>query len=105
MVVASDQSKQDGGGSPRGPIPRGRDAVGNAVDRPGCAGSLVSSVGRHQPRPDKPLSDFDGSLTEAALSRNFDRGLLARDRTLAASIVLRFRTFLDGGLLLPPPPA
>lgn len=39
------------------------------------------------------------NLTEAALGRNIELGLLVRDRALAASIVAHFRGLVDRGLL------
>jgi phosphatidylserine/phosphatidylglycerophosphate/cardiolipin synthase-like enzyme len=43
------------------------------------------------------------NLTEAALDRNIELGLLVRDRALAASVSTHFRTLIDRGLLLPLP--
>jgi len=43
------------------------------------------------------------NLTEAALDRNIELGLLVRDRNLATSISLHFRTLIDKGLLHPLP--
>ena len=45
------------------------------------------------------------NLTEAALDRNIELGLLVRDRALAASVSTHFRTLIDRGLLLPLPAA
>lgn len=39
------------------------------------------------------------NLTEAALERNFELGLLVRDKALAASISSHFRVLIDRGLL------
>lgn len=39
------------------------------------------------------------NLTEAALDRNIELGLLIRDRALAASISVHFRTLIERGLL------
>ena len=39
------------------------------------------------------------NLTEAAFDRNIELGLLVRDRTLAETTVLHFRTLIDKGLL------
>ena len=39
------------------------------------------------------------NLTEAALGRNIELGLLVRDRALAGSIVAHFRGLIDRGLL------
>ena len=43
------------------------------------------------------------NLTEAALDRNIELGLLTRDRSLAASIVMHFQTLIDHCLLIPIP--
>ena len=43
------------------------------------------------------------NLTEAALDRNIELGLLVRDRALAASVSCYFRGLIDRGLLLPLP--
>jgi len=43
------------------------------------------------------------NLTEAALERNIEMGLLVRDRALAASLVCHFRGLIDRGLLCPLP--
>lgn len=45
------------------------------------------------------------NLTEAALDRNIELGLLVRDGALATSISVHFRTLIDRGLLQPLPPA
>jgi phosphatidylserine/phosphatidylglycerophosphate/cardiolipin synthase-like enzyme len=45
------------------------------------------------------------NLTEAALDRNIELGLLVRDSALAASVATHFRTLIDQGLLLPLPTA
>jgi phosphatidylserine/phosphatidylglycerophosphate/cardiolipin synthase-like enzyme len=45
------------------------------------------------------------NLTEAALDRNIEIGLLVRDRALAASLVCHFRGLIDQGLLSPLPSA
>ena len=39
------------------------------------------------------------NLTEAAFDRNIELGLLVRDRTLAETTVIHFRTLIDKGLL------
>jgi hypothetical protein len=43
------------------------------------------------------------NLTEAALDRNIELGLLARDPALAASVSSYFRALIERGLLLPLP--
>lgn len=45
------------------------------------------------------------NLTEAALDRNIELGLLVRDHALAASVSTHFRTLIERGLLLPLPAA
>ena len=45
------------------------------------------------------------NLTEAALDRNFELGLLVRDRALAASVVSHFAILIDRELLKPLPAA
>jgi phosphatidylserine/phosphatidylglycerophosphate/cardiolipin synthase-like enzyme len=45
------------------------------------------------------------NLTEAALDRNIEIGLLVRDRALAASVVSHFSGLIDRGLLSPLPMA
>ena len=42
------------------------------------------------------------NLTEAAFDRNIELGLLARDRTLAATTMLHFRTLIEQGLAAAP---
>ena len=44
------------------------------------------------------------NLTEAAFDRNVELGLLVRDRTLAETAVLHFRTLIERGLLRQLPP-
>jgi phosphatidylserine/phosphatidylglycerophosphate/cardiolipin synthase-like enzyme len=43
------------------------------------------------------------NLTEAALDRNIEIGLLVRDRVLASSLICHFRGLIDRGLLSPLP--
>jgi len=43
------------------------------------------------------------NLTEAALDRNFELGLLVRDRALAASVTRHFQVLIERGLLSPLP--
>jgi phosphatidylserine/phosphatidylglycerophosphate/cardiolipin synthase-like enzyme len=45
------------------------------------------------------------NMTEAALDRNIEMGLLVRDRALAASIIAHFGGLIDRGLLCPLPMA
>lgn len=43
------------------------------------------------------------NLTDAALDRNIELGILVRDRSLAASVTSHFEGLIDAGLLLPMP--
>jgi phosphatidylserine/phosphatidylglycerophosphate/cardiolipin synthase-like enzyme len=52
---------------------------------------------------DEAVFVTSANLTEAALDRNIELGLLARDRALAASILAHFRGLIEGGLLSPLP--
>ncbi len=45
------------------------------------------------------------NLTEAALDRNIEVGLLVRDRALAATVSSHFRGLIERGLLHPLPMA
>ena len=45
------------------------------------------------------------NLTEAALDRNIELGLLVRDRALAATVSRHFGVLIERGLLRPLPPA
>jgi len=54
---------------------------------------------------DEALFVTSANLTEAALDRNIEVGLLVRDRALALSLVSHFRGLIDRGLLLPLPGA
>lgn len=54
---------------------------------------------------DEAVFVTSANLTEAALDRNIELGLLVRDRALAASIIGHFRTLIDLGLLKPLPMA
>jgi phosphatidylserine/phosphatidylglycerophosphate/cardiolipin synthase-like enzyme len=52
---------------------------------------------------DELLFVTSANLTEAALDRNIEVGLLVRDRALALSLSSHFRGLIDKGLLLPLP--
>ena len=54
---------------------------------------------------DEAVFITSANLTEAAFDRNIELGLLVRDRTLAATTVLHFRTLIeqDRLRLLPSP--
>ncbi|MDA2928740.1 DISARM system phospholipase D-like protein DrmC [Acidobacteria bacterium AH-259-O06] len=54
---------------------------------------------------DEAVFVTSANLTEAALDRNIEIGLLVRDRALAASVLSHFRGLIDQGLLLPLPMA
>ena len=49
---------------------------------------------------DEAVFITSANLTEAAFDRNIELGLLVRDRTLAATTVLHFRTLIEQELLL-----
>ena len=48
---------------------------------------------------DQAVFITSANLTEAALDRNIEMGLLVRDRALAASVTLHFRTLIEQGVL------
>jgi phosphatidylserine/phosphatidylglycerophosphate/cardiolipin synthase-like enzyme len=52
---------------------------------------------------DEAVFVTSANLTEAALERNIELGLLIRDRALAASVTLHFRVLIERGLLSPLP--
>jgi phosphatidylserine/phosphatidylglycerophosphate/cardiolipin synthase-like enzyme len=54
---------------------------------------------------DEAVFVTSANLTEAALDRNIEIGLLVRDRALAASVCSHFRGLIDRALLLPLPTA
>lgn len=54
---------------------------------------------------DEAVFVTSANLTEAALDRNIELGLLVRDRALAASVSSHFRSLIDNGLLRPLPVA
>jgi phosphatidylserine/phosphatidylglycerophosphate/cardiolipin synthase-like enzyme len=54
---------------------------------------------------DEAVFVTSANLTEAALERNIELGLLVRDRALAASVSSHFRGLIDRGLLSPLPMA
>jgi phosphatidylserine/phosphatidylglycerophosphate/cardiolipin synthase-like enzyme len=54
---------------------------------------------------DEAVFVTSANLTEAALDRNIEVGLLIRDRALAASMLSHFRGPIDRGLLNPLPMA
>ena len=54
---------------------------------------------------DESVFVTSANLTEAALDRNIEIGLLVRDHALAASVSSHFRTLIERGLLVPLPSA
>lgn len=52
---------------------------------------------------DETVFVTSANLTEAALDRNIELGILVRDRALAASVSGHFRGLIDRGLLHPLP--
>ncbi len=54
---------------------------------------------------DEAVFVTSANLTEAALTRNIEVGLLVRDRALAASVSSHFQGLIDRGLLYPLPMA
>lgn len=54
---------------------------------------------------DKAVFITSANLTEAALDRNIETGLLVRDRALAASVSCHFQGLIDNKLLSPLPEA
>jgi phosphatidylserine/phosphatidylglycerophosphate/cardiolipin synthase-like enzyme len=52
---------------------------------------------------DEAVFVTSANLTEAALDRNIEAGLLVRDRALAASVSSHFQRLIDRGLLHPLP--
>ncbi len=52
---------------------------------------------------DEAVFVTSANLTEAALDRNIELGLLVRDRALAASVTSHYRGLIDRGLLSPLP--
>lgn len=54
---------------------------------------------------DEAVFVTSANLTEAALDRNIEIGLLVRDRTLAATVATHFQGLIDRGLLFPLPMA
>jgi len=54
---------------------------------------------------DQAVFITSANLTEAALDRNIELGLLVRDRSLAANVSTHFRGLIECNLLTPLPPA
>jgi phosphatidylserine/phosphatidylglycerophosphate/cardiolipin synthase-like enzyme len=54
---------------------------------------------------DEAVFVTSANLTEAALDRNIELGLVVRDRALAASVSSHFRILIERALLLPLPAA
>lgn len=68
------------------------------MDRPGGVLHAKAVVA-----DDEAVFVTSANLTEAALDRNIEMGLLVRDRALAASVSSHFRGLIARGLLLPLP--
>lgn len=73
-----------------------------ALDLDGPGGVLHAKV---VVSDDEAVFVTSANLTEAALDRNIEVGLLVRDRALAASVSRHFQGLIDRGLLHPLPPA
>jgi phosphatidylserine/phosphatidylglycerophosphate/cardiolipin synthase-like enzyme len=73
-----------------------------ALDREGPGGVLHAKA---VVTDDEAVFVTSANLTEAALDRNIELGLLVRDRALAVSVVTHFQTLIDRGLLSPLPMA
>lgn len=54
-------------------------------------------------KDDKAVFITSANLTEAALDRNIELGLLVRDPALAGTVVMHFRGLIESGLLKPLP--
>lgn len=54
-------------------------------------------------KDDEVVFITSANLTEAALDRNIETGLLVRDRALAATVAAHFRGLIDKGTLVPLP--
>lgn len=73
-----------------------------ALEREGPGGVLHAKA---VVADDEAVFVTSANLTEAALDRNIEIGLLVRDRALAASVSTHFRTLIERGLLQPLPMA
>jgi phosphatidylserine/phosphatidylglycerophosphate/cardiolipin synthase-like enzyme len=73
-----------------------------ALDRDGPGGVLHA---KGVVADDEVVFVTSANLTEAALDRNIEVGLLVRDRALAATLSSHFQGLLDRGLLSPLPMA
>jgi phosphatidylserine/phosphatidylglycerophosphate/cardiolipin synthase-like enzyme len=73
-----------------------------SVEQDGPAGVLHAKA---VVTDDEAVFITSANLTEAALDRNIEMGLLVRDRALAASVIAHFRGLIDRGLLHPLPMA
>lgn len=71
-----------------------------SVEQEGPAGVLHAKA---VVADDEAVFITSANLTEAALDRNIEMGLLVRDRALAACVVTHFRGLIDRGLLHPLP--
>jgi phosphatidylserine/phosphatidylglycerophosphate/cardiolipin synthase-like enzyme len=71
-----------------------------ALDQSGAGGVLHA---KGAVADDEVVFVTSANLTEAALDRNIEVGLLVRDRALAASLSSHFRGLIDRGALHPLP--
>jgi phosphatidylserine/phosphatidylglycerophosphate/cardiolipin synthase-like enzyme len=71
-----------------------------ALDLEGASGVLHAKAAVID---DEVVFVTSANLTEAALDRNIELGLLVRDRALAASVAMHFQALIDNGLLVPLP--
>ena len=67
-----------------------------SIDLDGAAGVLHAKA---VVADDEAVFVTSANLTEAALDRNIEMGLLVRDRALAASVSSHFRALIDRGML------
>ena len=95
-VLKAIASRRAGGGGAERPIKSAvyYDPRSVADDGPGGVLHAKAVVA-----DDEAVFITSANLTEAAFDRNIELGLLARDRTLAATTVLHFRTLIEQGLL------
>ncbi|MGH2405180.1 MAG: phospholipase D-like domain-containing protein [bacterium] len=78
------------------------DTGGRALEMEGPAGVLHAEA---LVVDDEAVFVTSANLTEAALDRNIEVGLLVRDRALALTVSSHFRGLIDRGLLRPLPMA
>jgi phosphatidylserine/phosphatidylglycerophosphate/cardiolipin synthase-like enzyme len=66
--------------------------------KPG-GGLFPSNTGRRDLNIEEAVFVASANLTEAALDRNFELGLLVRDKALAASVSSHFQQLIERGML------